>query len=111
MKEPHELWHQEEILINHRITWLLASQSLLFAGFGWIKKDDNSLALILANLGLATSAFILLGILAAVSAQFILIKNKHYVWLPATIAGWITAIGLSAAFVVAWNALLSKYIA
>jgi branched-subunit amino acid transport protein len=116
MKEPHELWHHEETLIDQRMTWSLASQALLFAGFGWIDKGNVELAAvarILSYVGLVTSSFILIGILAAISAQIVLMKNsgQFYVWLPATIAGWVAVVGIPFTFIVAWIAVLCKFAA
>ena len=116
MNKPHELWHHEETLIDQRMTWSLASQALLFSGFGWIDKGDVELAAvawILSGVGLATSSFILVGILAAISAQIVIMRQhgQFYVWLPATIAGWVAAAGLPFTFIVGWIKVLCEFAA
>ncbi|NJN87574.1 MAG: hypothetical protein HC881_16265 [Leptolyngbyaceae cyanobacterium SL_7_1] len=47
----------ENDLMNHRITWFITLQGLLFAalGFAWDKQDAQKLILILSILGTLTS--------------------------------------------------------
>jgi hypothetical protein len=56
----------ENDLMNHRITWFITLQGLLFAalGFSWGKADTKTLIIILGLLGIltsASSAFVLWG--------------------------------------------------
>lgn len=78
-----ELAHHEDELINHRLTWLIGSQSLLFAGYAvllTVEKDKLAasiekiqLALYwLPFLGISVALLILVGIVSAVTASCIL---------------------------------------
>ena len=51
------LMHEND-LMNHRITWFITLQGLLFAalGFSWGKTDAKNLIIILGLLGILTSA-------------------------------------------------------
>ena len=109
MKEPHELWHHEDTLINHRLTWLLTSQSLIFVAYGWALNSENGIKITktIIKVGLFTSSLIFIGLLAAILAQIVLRKKygKLYVWFPATVIGWITSIGISLSFLYGWICL------
>ncbi|TWW09427.1 hypothetical protein E3A20_14400 [Planctomyces bekefii] len=106
-KEPAELWQREDDLINHRLTWLLTSQGLLFAGYGWIfpQPQLSGLAWVVAYLGLISSLLIAAGLVGAVIAQLILRKrhgHKLYIHFVCAIIGWATAVGLAIVFAGGW---------
>ncbi len=61
-----ELEH-EDTLINHRLSWFLAAQSLLFAAVGVaLQKDLTPLAVTVMSVGFLSSVFILVSISAAI---------------------------------------------
>jgi len=75
-----QLWEHEDNLINQRMTWLGITQSLLFTAYGVLLTRNLSkgselaatvseLEFIIPIIGVATSALILLGIVAAVLAM------------------------------------------
>src|SRR5256885_1056039 len=116
-KEFDEHCKFEDELINNRLTWLLASESLLFAGYGVIltsdKVDPAKIKLWTAPflvVGLALSGLIFLSILAAVFANVHnwrkLKKKKSTVSLgvypPATIVAWIVTCLVPLAFAAGW---------
>lgn len=66
-----DLVKHENDLINHRLTWFITIQGLLFAalGFAWGKEDARQLIFVLCPLGMLTSvstAFALWGAAAAI---------------------------------------------
>lgn len=111
-----ELSHHEDELINHRLTWLIGSQSLLFAGYAVllaVEKEKVSsieqwqLALHwLPVLGISISSLILIGIVSAVIASCILkvrfSRATFGVHWATTWGGWLTALLFPVAFIVAW---------
>ena len=66
-----ELIKQENELMNHRITWFITLQGLLFAAlaFAWDKNDAQGLIFVLCSLAMlvaVSTAFILWGCAAAI---------------------------------------------
>ena len=57
MKDPNSSWRYEDTLINHRLTWLLATQTLLFAAFGFLFNMLTVFALYLETYFLARIIF------------------------------------------------------
>jgi hypothetical protein len=109
----------EHELINRRLTWLLASEAILFAAYGAALEKQASFLKIVAIVGLAASAAVLAGIVASLLA-------KVFTWLdyrrgpepgrsrePFWVRTWITCIGfvpdlaLPVVFAWAWWKLLS----
>jgi hypothetical protein len=83
-KAAHARWWQEDALVNQRLTWLIQSQVILFAGYGYLVRENiNSsptpeagvLAEAFPWIGIAVSVLIALGIRAAWLAQKILVKD------------------------------------
>jgi hypothetical protein len=74
-RKIREMWEHEDELVNHRLNWLLTSQTILFAGYATQKEEVNIRKLI-ALLGGLTSFILLLSIIAAVWALFILRKRS-----------------------------------
>jgi hypothetical protein len=118
-KNYFELIHHEDDLINHRLTWLLASQSLLFAGYAVLvtKDREQNKSLVTPEqfqaalkwvpiLGMSIALLILIGIIAAVIASIILVKRSGrkeagVAWLT-SVLGWVTALLFPIGFLVAW---------
>ena len=119
-----ELSHRETELINHRITQLLTSQTIIFAGYVAmlsIKKDDlcvknelwDKAQLLLPCLGFLTSVLILIGILSAIFASLILYfrfrPNQLGVHWLSTLGGWFSASFFPILFCMAWNTLIDSF--
>ena len=115
------LGHHEDTLVNHRLTWLLASQTLLFAGFGAIVVAEGvaieakqKLLWTLAFIGITSSCIILIGLLGAIIASVHLWcdANKEIeqsnqrlrlgVRWWTTLMGWCPPVVLPLIFVIAW---------
>jgi len=98
--------HENE-LTNHRLTWLLASQTLLFAGYGVILTASipvpmkASLAKVAVALGTLSSLLLWLGILASLMASVRLWKEAcsriDGELQPLGISWWTTWLGWSPA--------------
>lgn len=114
----HQL-HFEHELINRRLTWLLTSQSILFAALAFVLGKEvlpkqqalffNSISL----LGILISLSILIGVLMGVTAKIMTwvdfnLKNPHTEKKQLGVRTWITFIALAPdifmpiAFVIAW---------
>lgn len=115
--EYFALSHHEDELINHRLTWLIGSQSLLFAGYALllaVEKDKIAISIDkwvaalywLPRLGVAISALVLVGIAAAIVASTILkhrYKRKTFgVHWATTCGGWLAALLFPVVFCIAW---------
>lgn len=105
------LWEHEDKLLNQRLTWLMASQALLFVAYGGVPGAGEAAELrnVIPPLGVAINGLVLLGTLAAIVAQVVLrvthtngTGNRLLVSMPCTVCGWITAIGIPASFLTAW---------
>jgi hypothetical protein len=107
----------EDQLINHRLTWLLASEALLFAGYGAIQSSDrfsqgqvSTLTTPLFVVGLVISILIFLSVLAAAAANLhnwrdlkaddpkVTLGVRAYT----TIVGWGVAASLPLVFALGW---------
>ena len=120
--EYHEHRQFEDQLINHRLTWLLGCESLLFAGYAVLltkeKVKDGLIAQHQFNsalkwipwLGIGVATLIEIGIIAAIWASVILwlrpelgnhAKNLGVFW-GTTILGWIPPLVLPLLFSGAW---------
>ena len=121
MTSPHEeylagrqKWEHEDHLINQRLTWLLNSQSLLFAAYALalhsttVAKVDPRIYKVLNTLplvGIASSALILMGIIAATEAMRVLKKSKRFTYdvrSRTTWCGLAPAYLLPILFIVGW---------
>lgn len=113
----YELSHHEDDLINQRLTWLIASQSLLFAGYAVLLTAErekveaskhllDALAKWLPLLGVGLAALAFIGVLAAVVASTILkVRYKRPtfgVHWSTTWAGWVVALLFPVLFAAAW---------
>ena len=119
MKQGRERWVHEDHLIDHRLTWLGLTQTLLFAAEGILiektptaKKEAlfEKLDWILPVVGFVSSALIYCGVLAATIAM-VRIKKQHGmpdygVSKGTTIGGWTSAIGLPFLFMWAWSRVI-----
>lgn len=115
-KEFLERKHYEHELINRRLTWLLTSQSLLFAAYGLVyasNKLQDQVSKIthgIALVGMVIAGIIWVGIVAAIIASLYLwidVKQKDPavplgVRTGTTLLGWIPDVFLPLVFIFAW---------
>jgi hypothetical protein len=111
----HRLFHHEDDLINHRLTWLIGSESLLFTGYAVLVSGVASGSVAqtvrwLPLLGIAVAGTIWVGILGAVAASLILKRRygQHTLgihWLT-TAMGWAPGTLLPLIFMTTWTVLL-----
>lgn len=113
----------EHELINRRVTWLLTSQSIFFATYGFVyEKTPTATATVTASflktlsvIGATTSMLCLVGILASFAAKFCtwkkLQKNPKYEYepfgvnTPITFIGFIPDFTLPIVFIIGWRFL------
>lgn len=101
-------WRQEDQLINSRITWFGATQALLL---GAIHGGDLKFSHMVAIVGFYSSSIVLVGVIAAITAQVILwFRSEHGnqpgrlgVSIVTTVLGWFCALGICAVFVCMWG--------
>lgn len=82
--ELRKIWQHEDGLINHRLTWLLTSQALLFGGYGvaissksgFVTHNAADLTTAFCTIGTVSALVIQIGIVAAVLAM-------HFIWRDA----------------------------
>jgi hypothetical protein len=121
-KNLREKWTHEDHLIHHRLSWLLLSQTLLFAAYGAVLKlridlgpscvpDEigikvESLVQGIPWFGLITSFLILLSVGAAALAMRQLKKDHPEVKLDVakytSRMGLVASLGLPFIFIAAW---------
>ncbi len=121
--EYYKFTHHEDDLINHRLTWLLGSQSLLFAGYAVLITKDKEIGKApiapeqfkaamtwIPYLGIGIAVLILIGIVGAVWASLILhrraktkglVSNVGVYWLT-SLCGFLPALLFPVAFMTAW---------
>jgi hypothetical protein len=106
----------EHELINRRVTWLLTSQSILFVAYGMVldKLTDKGKPFLqaIAMIGPLISIFILVSIIAAMLAKYLLCRkyrkdsNKKEepfgVSIWTTWLGFVPDIALPLVFIFAW---------
>jgi hypothetical protein len=112
----------EHELINRRLTWLLTSETILFAGYGLaIDKAGTAEAAkilpVIAGAGISIAAFILLGVCAAATAKYCAWqdfrkasgkKQEQFgtrTWI--TSVGFVADFALPVIFIFAWCRLLN----
>jgi hypothetical protein len=108
----------EHELINRRVTWLLTSQSILFAAYGVALKAPAPWFLrTVAVTGGAISVFIFVGILAAFAAKYCTwrdFKNSgnptepFWVRTSITYIAFIPEFAMPIVFTIAWATLFCK---
>ena len=119
------LAHHEDNLIDKRLTWLIATQALFFAGYGVVLEkyinapnDDAKLQYqiivnILPIVAGTVSFLILLGIIAAIVAMYILRERfgvKHVgIHIMPTVLGLMPATIIPIVFIIAWVVLMIRY--
>jgi hypothetical protein len=103
--------------INRRLTWLLTSETILFAAYGLvIEKAADQILPVIAGAGIWIAAFILLGVCAAATAKHCALRDFRTAsgksdeqlgtrtWI--TYIGFIADFALPVVFIVAWACLL-----
>ena len=126
-KNARARWWHEDGLVNHRLSWLLVSQALLFAAFGSLSKPlvpgGSQPAIVFTEatrliplIGIAIAAMILVATVAACWAQYKL-KMEYKNQIPGfelgvstatTLLGWSPSILIPVAFAASW-AWLGQY--
>jgi hypothetical protein len=120
-KNARQRWWHEDGLVNHRLSWLLVSQALLFAAFGSLSKPVapglppvpevfNKAIQLIPVVGIAVAVIVLLAAGAACWAQHKLqveYKNKIPgfelgVSTATTLLGWSPSILIPIAFAASW---------
>lgn len=111
----------EHELLNRRVTWLLTSQTILFAAYGLSiseKSDGKVFREVIPIVGIVLSSIILIGIIAAFIAKIVAWRDfrssdEKYKKEPLGIKTWITVMGyipdffIPIIFTVAWSYLLT----
>ena len=117
-----EKWVHEDNLINHRLNWLIMTQTILFAAYGLllgtgteqqVLKYQNQIDRVIEALpiiGILVSFLILLGIVGAVGAMYELRKNRTAqvekmdidTALWTSILGQVTGVLMPVAFIGGW---------
>jgi hypothetical protein len=119
ISEFREKWKHEDELINQRLTWLLFTQTILFAGYANIlSKELNShietFLLLMSIFGILFCCVIGVSVAAAIYAMFDLkkqakqsdITTKIDSSLKATKWGLLASITLPILFLMLWVAIL-----
>lgn len=109
----------EHELLNRRVTWLLSSQTILFAAYGLsISEHDKGEIFreVIPMVGIVLSTIVLIGIVAAFIAKIVawndLRRHKEYENEQLGIRTWITFLGYTPdffipfIFAIAWYYLL-----
>jgi hypothetical protein len=107
----------EHQLINRRLTWLLTSQSVLFAAYGFATRPENPpkvFLLVTPIAGAVISGLILIGVACAILAKCAVWRDfqKKYTKEPFGVRTWITFVAfvpdllLPAVFAGAWMWIL-----
>lgn len=104
----------EHELIDRRLTWLLTSESILFAAFGFGLDKSPAFLSVIAAVGLAISAAVFLGVTASLRAKYYIWRDfrvppyenePFWVRTPLTYLGMIPDLSLPVIFAIAWTAL------
>lgn len=115
-----QLTHHEDDLINQRLTWLIASQSLLFTGYAVLVATGtgrlaSNATMWLPVLGVSMAAIIWVGTLGAVVARLVLhqrLRRRRHghrllgVHWVTTAMGWTPGVLLPILFLLTWVMLM-----
>lgn len=115
-KLARERWWHEDVLINHRLTWLLTTHIALFAGYGWIieKITQTGHDLILYGrfvwlfplFGFISALAFLVSIISAIRTQTSIAAKFPEIDFPAdkwcTWGRWVAPIVAPLLFLIAW---------
>jgi hypothetical protein len=109
LKHLRERWWHEDHLVNQRLTWLLTSQTLLFAALAWLiplREDDDLWIWMIIVGGVLTSSIVLTGIEAAKRAQDDLLGKwpeiREGIDSESRELGSLTSLALPYIFIFAW---------
>ncbi|MGD8781633.1 MAG: hypothetical protein PVH88_22035 [Ignavibacteria bacterium] len=112
-------WRQKDNLVDNRLTWLLQSQVILFAAFGWLATEQPTgklelLTEILPLVGGLVCLVISISVNSAWQAQKILIKENTEFTLGVSkitsFFGHMAGYGLPLIFLFGWGWIFSGYI-
>ena len=105
----------DSVLINYRITWLIASQSILFAGYAILisrSKFESQLiqdiTQVFVFVRISTALLIFIGIFASCVAVFFIWNDPHVqdpkrrLRILTTLGGLLPAVALPIVFLCAW---------
>ena len=111
-KLAREQWWHEDVLINHRLTWLLTAQIALFAGYGWIieKIPQTGHDLILFGrfvwlfplFGFISTLAFLVSIITAIRTQTRIAAKFPEIDFPVDKWEWVAPIVIPLLFLFAW---------
>ena len=111
-KLARERWWHEDVLINHRLTWLLTAQIALFAGYGWIieKITQTGHDLVLYGrfvwlfplFGIISTLAFLVSIITAIRTQTRIAAKFPEIDFPVDKWGWVAPIVIPLLFLFAW---------
>ncbi|HYF32582.1 MAG TPA: hypothetical protein VD993_15765 [Chitinophagaceae bacterium] len=120
----------EHELINRKLTWLLTSQSILFAAVAFamekIAHADTRIifVLVVSYLGVSISTLIFIGVLMCICAKYLSYRDERRKWkqtknndtsvrwgvrTPITVVGLIPDIFMPVAFMMAWTLLIDYF--
>lgn len=88
----------EHELLNRRVTWLLASQTILFAAYGLTDKhieNDKIIVEIIPCIGLLLSISIFIGIIASIFAKTLTWLDNRTEHPQFGVRTWITILGFT----------------
>ena len=91
----------EHELLNRRVTWLLTSQTILFAAYGLADKDDPKIYKFVETIpciGLILSIAIFVGIIASIAAKTTIWLDHKDEYPEFGVRTWITIMGLTPDF-------------
>jgi hypothetical protein len=108
----------EHELIDRRLTWLLTSESLLFAAYGIALEKAPSFLQTVAVVGLLISGAVFVGVVASILAKIFTWcnyrrqtgKHKEELWVRTwvTIMGFVPDLTLPIVFAWAWRMVLAR---
>jgi len=114
-KNVSEFFEKENRRIASRISWLFATQTLIFGGFEYVNRFDPNFRLVIVHIGFWTSTFFAISVFAAaVNYMYIYfplsstgneaypnLKGGFVQWLAIPL-GFVAAVGLPVIFSVVW---------
>jgi hypothetical protein len=108
----------ENDLIHHRLSWLLASQSLLFMAYASLLSSEDSREIAvrvtamkaISFLGLSSAVSVLIGVVGAIIAFVVICRKNNRplgVTLGTTILGFVPAVTIPLVSAIVWFKIYS----